>query len=161
MLHIVLVHPEIPHNTGAIGRTCVSLGFDLALIRPLGFVLDDAHLRRCGLDYWPHLAVSVYDSWTHYLETAKPSRLFFLSTKATRTLYDVRFQDGDSLVFGSESAGLPPDFYERYAASLVKIPMPGEHARSLNLSNAVAVTAYEAYRQLTAPPAAAPDGAAS
>lgn len=145
---IVLVRPEIPHNTGAIGRLCVGLGVKLNLIRPLGFCLDDKSVARAGLDYWPHLEKSVHDTWADYLATERPRRLFFLSTRGTRTLYDCAFEPGDALVFGNEGQGLPPDFYARYADRLFKIPMPGDHARSINLANAVSIAAYECYRQL-------------
>ena len=117
---IVLLRPEIPHNTGAIGRLCVGLGVPLHLVRPLGFALDDRYIARAGLDYWPHLDVTLHDTWDEYLAAAKPKRLFFLS-----------------------------DFYDRYKESLFKIPMPGEHARSINLANAVSIAAYECYRQLS------------
>ena len=126
---IVLLRPEIPHNTGAIGRLCVGLGVPLHLVRPLGFALDDRYVARAGLDYWPHLDVTLHDTWDEYLAAAKPKRLFFLSTH--------------------ESSGLPKDFYDRYKESLFKIPMPGEHARSINLANAVSIAAYECYRQLS------------
>ena len=148
---IVLVCPEIPHNTGAIGRLCVGLGCRLHLIRPLGFRLDEKSIRRCGLDYWEHLDVQVHDSWEAYLSAVRPGRLLFLSTHGDKSLYDIRFAPGDTLVFGSESAGLPKDFYERYRDSLFRIPMPGEHARSINLANAVSIAAYEAYRQSIVP----------
>lgn len=147
-LHVVLVRPEIPHNTGAIGRTCVALGCDLALVRPLGFALSDEYVRRAGLDYWQHLRLAVYDNWDDYLARARPGRLVFLSTKGGRSLYDATFEPGDALVFGSESSGLPEPFYERYRDSLVRIPMPGPNARSLNLANAASIALYEAYRQL-------------
>ena len=147
-LHAVLVRPEIPHNTGAIGRTCVALGCDLALVRPLGFALSDEYVRRAGLDYWQHLRLAVYDNWDDYLARARPGRLVFLSTKGGRSLYDATFEPGDALVFGSESSGLPEPFYERYRDSLVRIPMPGPNARSLNLANAASIALYEAYRQL-------------
>lgn len=147
---IVLVRPEIPHNTGAIGRLCVGLGVKLNLIRPLGFHLDDKSIARAGLDYWLHLRLAIHDTWADYLAAEKPKRLFFLSTHGKRSLYDCAFQSGDALVFGNESSGLPRDFYETYADSLFRIPMPGEHARSINLANAVSIAAYECYRQLTA-----------
>ena len=147
-LHAVLVRPEIPHNTGAIGRTCVALGCDLALVRPLGFALSDEYVRRAGLDYWQHLKLAVYDNWDDYLARARPGRLVFLSTKGGRSLYDTVFQPGDTLVFGNESSGLPEPFYERYRDSLVRIPMPGPHTRSLNLANAASIALYEAYRQI-------------
>ncbi len=146
-MDIVLVHPEIPHNTGAIGRLCVGLDWPLCLVRPLGFTLDARHLRRAGLDYWAHLRLFVFDSFEAYLEARRPEGLCFLSTHATRSLYEAPLPARGALVFGSESSGLPPDFYVRYAADLAAIPMPGAHARSLNLANAVSVAAYEAYRR--------------
>lgn len=145
---VVLLRPEIPHNTGAIGRLCVGLGVPLHLVRPLGFALGDRSIARAGLDYWPHLDVTLHDTWEEYLASAKPRRLFFLSTHGEKSLYDCRFQLGDALVFGNESSGLPEGFYDRYGELLFKIPMPGEHARSINLANAVSIAAYECYRQL-------------
>ena len=150
-LHIVLIHPEIPHNTGAIGRVCVGLGCPLHLIRPLGFHLSEQYIKRAGLDYWDHLQLSLHDNWRSFLDEVKPPRVFFLSTRGKRSLYESRFEAGDALAFGSESSGLPSDFYERYEEHLFKIPMPGEHARSINLANAVSIAAYEAYRQLGEP----------
>ena len=145
---IVLLRPEIPHNTGAIGRLAVGLGVKLHLIRPLGFHLDDESVKRAGLDYWEFLDYEVHDTWEDYLAKAKPQRFFFLSTHGEKSLYDLSFGDGDALVFGNESSGLPKDFYARYRELLFKIPMPGEHARSINLANAVSIAAYECYRQL-------------
>jgi len=151
-LHIVLVKPEIPHNTGAIGRLCVGLGCHLHLIRPLGFHLSDQYVQRAGLDYWEHLLLTVHDSWDAFLEhAAPPPRLFFLSTRGERSLYACEFRPGDALVFGNEGRGLPPEFYDRYADRLFRIPMPGPHARSINLANGVSIAAYEAYRQLSPP----------
>lgn len=128
---------------------CVGLGISLHLVKPLGFALDDRYIARAGLDYWPHLDVSLHDTWEDYLSAAMPKRLIFLSTHGGRSLYDCRFEHGDALVFGNESSGLPDGFYERYGESLYRIPMPGEHARSINLANAVSIAAYECYRQLT------------
>jgi len=147
-IHLVLVRPEIPHNTGAVGRLCVGLGCRLHLIRPLGFRLLPETIRRAGLDYWEHLDVNVHDTWTDFLTQMPTSRLFFLSTHGTRSLYECAFERNDILVFGSESSGFPEEIYERYAEQLFQIPMPGEHARSINLANAVSVAAYEAYRQI-------------
>jgi tRNA (cytidine/uridine-2'-O-)-methyltransferase len=149
-LHLVLVKPEIPHNTGAIGRVCVGLDCPLHLIRPLGFRLTEQHLRRAGLDYWDHLTLTVHESWDAFLGTVNPERLFFLSTRGERSLYDCAFHAGDALVFGNEGHGLPDAFYGRYRDRLFRIPMPGPHARSINLANAVSIAAYEAYRQLRA-----------
>lgn len=147
---IVLMRPEIPHNTGAIGRLCVGLGVKLNLVRPLGFQLDDKSIARAGLDYWPYLKLAIHDTWEDYLAAEKPKRIFFLSTHGEQSLYDITFERGDALVFGNEGHGLPQDFYTRYADRLFKIPMPGEHARSINLANAVSITAYECFRQLSA-----------
>ena len=146
---IVLMRPEIPHNTGAIGRLCVGLGIPLNLIRPLGFHLDDRAVARAGLDYWPYLKLTVHDTWEDYLATAKPSQLHFLSTHGEKSLYEAHFEPGAALVFGNESSGLPKDFYARYKADLFRIPMPGEHARSINLANSVSIAAYECFRQLS------------
>jgi tRNA (cytidine/uridine-2'-O-)-methyltransferase len=147
-IHIVLVQPEIPHNTGAIGRLCVGLDCPLHLVRPLGFALTSAWVKRAGLDYWPHLDLRQHDNWEAFLRDVAPARLLFASTRGTRSLYDCRFAANDAIVFGNESSGLPEPFYTRYAADLFRIPMPGPHARSLNLANAVAVAGYEALRQL-------------
>ncbi len=149
LINIVLVEPQIPHNTGAIGRLCVGLGAALHLVRPLGFVLSDRAVRRAGLDYWSHLDVTVYDDWDGFVGRHPESDLLFASTRGTRALYECCFAPSVFIVFGNENRGLPPEFYERYADSLFQIPMPGAHARSLNLANAAAVVMYEAYRQLT------------
>ena len=148
-LHLVLLHPEIPHNTGAIGRLCVDLDCPLHLVRPLGFALTSAWVKRAGLDYWVHLDLRLHDNWDAFLAATRPGRLFLASTRGRHSLYDCRFAAGDALVFGNESAGLPDDFYTRYGDDLFRIPMPGPHARSLNLANAAAVAAYEALRQLS------------
>lgn len=147
---IILLRPEIPHNTGAVGRLCVGLGIPLHLVKPIGFALDDRSVARAGLDYWPHLDVTLHDTWEECLEALRPSRLHFLSTHGKKSLYDCHFEPGDALVFGNESSGLPKDFYCRYDDSLFRIPMPGEYARSINLANAVSIAAYECYRQLAA-----------
>ncbi len=146
---IVLVEPEIPQNTGAVGRLCVGLGIPLHLVQPLGFTITKKAVQRSGLDYWDHLDLHIHASWDAFLENVSPASLTFMSTKGTRALYDVNFETGGCIVFGSESRGFPPEFYTQYADLLCRIPMPGEHARSLNLSNAVAVAAYEAQRQLS------------
>lgn len=156
-LHIVLLHPEIPHNTGAIGRLCVGLNCGLHLIRPLGFHLSAEAVRRAGLDYWDHLRLTVHDSWPAYLQTACPGRLFFASTRGCRSLYACAFRPGDHLVFGNEGHGLPASFYASHAEHLFRIPMPGPHARSINLANAVAIAMYEAYRQISGVTVADPD----
>lgn len=148
IINIVLINPEIPHNTGAIGRLCVGLDARLHLVRPLGFSTDDVSIKRSGLDYWKHLDVTVHKNWAAFLESEKPVTMFFMSTKGERDLYDVSFTDNSYLVFGNESSGLPTELYEEYKDMLYRIPMPGRYARSINLANAVSIAAYEAYRQL-------------
>lgn len=146
--NIVLVAPEIPQNTGAIGRLCVCTDAALHLIKPLGFSLDEAHRRRAGLDYWPHLNWRLYENWDDFLtRNASPENLIFCSTKTSRNLYECTLRPGDWLVFGNEGHGLPGDFYEKYTDKLFTIPMPGQHARSHNLANAVAIALYEGLRQ--------------
>jgi tRNA (cytidine/uridine-2'-O-)-methyltransferase len=147
LLHVVLHQPEIPYNTGGVGRTCVAVGAKLWLVRPLGFRMDDYHLRRAGLDYWEQLEWQIVGSWAE-LQAALPGRRCWLFTKkAQRSYVDVAYQRGDVLVFGSESAGLPDALLADHADSQLRIPTRPE-VRSLNLSNAVAVASYEALRQL-------------
>ena len=150
-MNVVLVHPEIPHNTGAIGRLCVGLDARLHLIKPLGFSLRASALKRAGLDYWAHLRLAVHSDWDAFLAAETPARLFFASTQGVPSCYDCVFAKDDFLVFGSETTGLPGSFYTRYAEHLFRIPMPGAHARSINLANAVAIVLYEAYRQTRGP----------
>ncbi len=148
LLQIVLVHPEIPHNAGAIGRLCVGLGIRLHLVRPLGFQLTDRLIKRAGLDYWKHLDLHLHSNWDAFLSSVDASRIWLATTKARLSLYDCAFSAGDLLVFGSESAGLPDAVHARFPDRRFVIPMPGEHARSLNLAQAAAVAAYEAHRQI-------------
>lgn len=148
MIEIALVHPDIPQNTGNVGRLCVGLQALLHIVKPMSFVLDEKRVKRAGLDYWPHLDLQLHDSLDDFLTAMKNRRLFLLSTKGKRFYTDVSYQKGDVLVFGSESKGLPQDFLDNHAENVVKIPMPGK-VRSLNLSNAVACVAYEMYRQIT------------
>lgn len=149
MFHIVLVQPEIPPNTGNVIRLAANTGCSLHLIEPLGFSMDDKHMRRAGLDYHEYASVHRHPTWQAFLEVAQPpaDRLFALTTKATRSPYDVRFADGDWLVFGSETSGLPDSVRASLPAhQCLRLPMR-EGQRSLNLSNAVAVTVFEAWRQ--------------
>ncbi len=150
-LHIVLVAPEIPQNTGTIGRLCVNTGTVLHLIEPLGFLLDDTHLKRAGLDYWPFLRWHLWHSFPHFLQEMNPQRMLFLSSKTQRSLFQTQIHPGDFLVFGNEQHGLPPEFYQTYQDSLVTIPMTGIHARCHNLANAASIALYEALRQLNFP----------
>jgi tRNA (cytidine/uridine-2'-O-)-methyltransferase len=145
-LHIVLHQPEIPYNTGSVGRTCVAVGAKLWLVRPLGFRVDDYYLRRAGLDYWQHLAWQVVDSWEELLGALANRRIWLFTKKATQPYTAAAYERGDVLVFGSESAGLPDSILAEYADSQLRIPTRAD-VRSLNLSNAVAVASYEALRQ--------------
>lgn len=146
MLHIVLVEPEIPQNTGNISRTCAVTGCALHLVHPLGFTIDDKQLKRAGLDYWHNLDLHEYDSFEAVERAYPKARFFYASTHAHNRYSDVQFSDGDFLVFGKETAGLPKPLLERNAANAIRIPM-GENQRSLNLSNSVAIVLYEALRQ--------------
>ena len=147
MFNIVLVAPEIPQNTGNIGRLCVSTDTRLHLIKPLGFSLDDKYLKRSGMDYWQYLDLRIYEDWQEFLAINQPQQLYFLSTHGTKSFWDAKFNDGDFLVFGNEGHGLPPDFYEIYKENLLIIPMTGKFHRSFNLANSVSVTLFEALRQ--------------
>jgi len=145
-LHLVLFQPEIPQNVGNIARTAAALGWPLHLIRPLGFLLSSSKLRRAGLDYWAHVDLRLHDTWEDFLKTLPPgARVFAFSARAEASLYGAEFREGDYLLFGPESRGLPEEVLARFPA--LRIPMPGP-VRSLNLAVAVGVAAYEAYRQL-------------
>jgi tRNA (cytidine/uridine-2'-O-)-methyltransferase len=146
-LNVVLVEPEIALNTGSIGRTCVAAGAMLWLVRPLGFHIDDRHLRRAGLDYWEHLTWRVVDGLDDVVAEFGRDRLWSYSTKASRVYTDVSYRSGDALIFGPESRGLPRQWLADRPDQAVRIPMRPE-ARSLNLANAVAIAVFEAVRQL-------------
>lgn len=153
LFHVVLHEPEIPNNTGNIGRTCVAAACALHLIHPLGFNTDEKACRRAGLDYWPRLGVREHGSWERYLEaqhrTSPAPGVWMLTTKSSRTVFDAPLQRGDHLVFGKESAGLPGPLLDQYADRCVGLPMlPSE--RSLNLATAVCAVVYEGIRQLLA-----------
>ena len=149
MFHIVLVEPEIPPNTGTVIRLAANTGCTLHLVEPLGFSMEDKHMRRAGLDYHEYAQVRKHSGWDAFLSTEQPKagRLFALSTRGTRPVHDVGFQPGDWLVFGSETSGLPIAILDSVPVpQRLRLPMlPGQ--RSLNLSNAVAVTVFEAWRQ--------------
>lgn len=145
--NIVLVHPEIPQNTGNIGRLCVNTGCRLHLIKPLGYSLEDKYVKRAGMDYWPYLELNVYENWAEFLARNPGAEMYFFSTKTERSFWDCPYRPESFLVFGNEGHGLPPEFYDAYQEHLYTIPMPGEHCRSLNLSNAAAVVAYEGLRR--------------
>jgi len=145
-LHIVLYQPEIPYNTGSVGRTCVAIGAKLWLVRPLGFRLDDYYLRRAGLDYWERLEWEAVDNWQALVERL-PNRQPWLFTKTAQRLYtEPCYEPSDIMVFGSESQGLPPSLLEEFNGRALRIPIRPQ-VRSLNLSNSVAIAAYEAIRQ--------------
>lgn len=155
MINIVLHEPEMPANTGNIGRTCVATGSSLHLIEPLGFRVNDKMLERAGLDYWPRLDVHYYNDINHFYEKlskceTETPRVFYATTKAQRTYADIKYRDGDYIMFGKESAGIPEEILVDHPEECIRIPMlPGE--RSLNLSNSVAIVLYEALRQLKFP----------
>ena len=149
MFHIVLVHPEIPPNTGNVIRLAANTGCTLHLIEPLGFSMEDKHMRRAGLDYHEYAPVLRHASWESFLNTAQPdrARMFAMTTKGSRTAHDMHFHAGDWFVFGSETSGLPADIRNQFdAPQRLRLPMR-EGQRSLNLSNAVAVIVFEAWRQ--------------
>lgn len=146
MFNVVLVEPEIPPNTGNIGRLCLATGSTLHLVKPLGFAIDDRTLKRAGLDYWKEVNVQLWDSFQQLQEVQSSGRFFFLTTKSDRAYYDVQFQAGDFLVFGRETKGLPETLLAAHAKDLLTIPMRG--TRSLNLATAVGIVLFEAMRQI-------------
>ena len=150
-LHICLVEPEIPHNTGAIARSCGLTKSVLHLVRPLGFSVDDKHLKRCGLDYWDLVDIRYHDSIEEVMEEYKDHRFFFASTKAHKRYCDIEFQDGDFLVFGKETKGLPEPLLKAHDETAIRIPVLKDFGRSLNLSVSVNIILFEALRQLDYP----------
>lgn len=152
-LNVVLVEPEIPNNTGNIGRTCVALGACLHLVKPLGFSLEEKKLRRAGLDYWPDLDLKIHDSLECFMSQLPSDAVkAFFTTKASSSHFECNFEEakekGAWLIFGKETKGLPAHILESFSGDLYKIPMVGP-TRSLNLANSVAIGLYEAYRQLS------------
>ena len=150
MLNVVLVEPEIPQNCGNIARTCAATGTRLHLIRPLGFDISDKAVKRAGLDYWHLVEVRDYENLEDFFSKNDVRQMWCLSTKAPRSYTQAKFEDGCYLFFGKETKGLPEDFLEAHRNCCIKLPMR-EAARSLNLSNSVAITVYEALRQLDFP----------
>ncbi len=146
-MHIVLIEPEIPGNTGNIARLCAATGIELHLVKPLGFSIDDKHLKRAGLDYWHLVKVHVHENFQEVLDKYPNNNFHYCSTKAPRAHSEATFQPEDMLVFGKETAGIPETILKANWEKCIRIPMI-DGARSLNLSNAVAVVAYEAMRQL-------------
>ncbi len=151
MLHIVLLEPEIPQNTGKIGRTCVAIGAKLHLIGPMGFSVSDKWVRRAGLDYWDKLDLAVYDDYPDFLcknfeSTNREPRIYMATTKARHVYSDVTYEEDCYVMFGKESAGIPEEILVEHEETAIRIPMDGD-IRSLNLSNSVAIVAYEVMRQ--------------
>lgn len=146
-LNIVLYQPEIPANTGNIGRLCVGSGSSLHIIKPCRFLFTDKELKRAGLDYWPKLKLTMHDSLDEFMESLDAQRIFFCTTKTDANYLDRQYQAGDSFIFGPESAGLPKSLLDKYPQNCISIPMH-PFVRSLNLSNSVAIILYEAIRQI-------------
>ena len=147
-MHVVLFEPEIPPNTGSVARLCAATLTTLHLIEPLGFKIDDKHLKRAGLDYWEFVDLQVHKSWDEFLRTTNPERLLYFSKRAIRSYTTTRYSENDYLVFGPETRGLPKELLEANEINCFRIPMAGAGVRSLNLSNAVSIVVYEALRQL-------------
>ncbi len=145
-MNIVLHEPEIPSNTGNIGRTCLATGTTLHLIRPLGFSLNDYYLKRAGMDYWPELDVHIYDDFEDFLQKNPGAHVYMATTKAHQTYDAVNYGPNDFIMFGKESAGIPEEILVDYEKDCIRIPM-NESIRSLNLANSVAIILYEALRQ--------------
>ncbi|MBS3886331.1 MAG: tRNA (uridine(34)/cytosine(34)/5-carboxymethylaminomethyluridine(34)-2'-O)-methyltransferase TrmL [Firmicutes bacterium] len=145
-MHVVLVEPEIPPNTGNISRTCAVTGTALHLVGPLGFSIDDRQLKRAGLDYWQFLKLYIHEDLHQFLQTVATENFWFLTTHGKRNYAEINYQPSDFLVFGKETAGLPKELLAAYPERTVRIPM-GPELRSLNLANSVAIVLYEALRQ--------------
>lgn len=147
-LAIVLVEPEIPGNTGAVGRTCVALGAELVLIHPLGFHITDARVKRSGLDYWPHVKLAEFPDWTAFVADRQPrdEQLFLFEEHGAASFYDPDYPEDAILVFGKETNGIPEHIWRQYSGRQFKLPMRSDVIRSLNLANTVAAAAYQAMR---------------
>jgi tRNA (cytidine/uridine-2'-O-)-methyltransferase len=147
---IVLFAPEIPGNTGSIGRTCVALNLELILIKPYGFDIDEKAVRRAGLDYWKYVKLKEFESWEDFLIREKPdrSKLFFYENNGEKLHYEAPYSEGCYLIFGGETKGIPYQVEEEFRSQLYKLPMYSEHIRSLNLSNVATAVAYECLRHL-------------
>ncbi len=147
-LNIVLIEPEIPANTGNIGRLSLASGSNLHLVKPLGFDIDDKRVKRAGLDYWQHISLNIYESVDDFFNTHKDKRMVFLSSHGSKDYLSINFEDNMFLIFGKESVGLPTSIINKYKDELFKIPIHSAHIRSINLANAVSVVVYEGLRQL-------------
>jgi len=150
-LNIVLFQPEIPQNTGNIGRTCVLTDCKLHLIKPLGFSLEEKQLKRAGLDYWPYLDVEIHESYEALREKYKEETFYYSTTKSSKFYSEVQYKKGDFIIFGRESSGLPDSVRDSDPERCIRVPMVSSSTRSLNLSNTVAIMTYEALRQIGFP----------
>jgi len=155
MINVVLVNPEIPPNTGNIGRLCVAVGARLHLIKPLGFRIDDRSVKRAGLDYWDRLDLEVWPTLEDYLSSVDPQRIVLTGSKRGDLYYRVRFSADDHILFGPETSGLGPELFERFGARIARIPIDLTKVRSLNLSTSAGIIVYEALRQTDQLPAEA------
>ncbi|OEJ99058.1 tRNA (uridine(34)/cytosine(34)/5-carboxymethylaminomethyluridine(34)-2'-O)-methyltransferase TrmL [Flavivirga aquatica] len=147
-LNIVLIEPEIPNNTGNIGRLALASGSHLHLVKPFGFKIDDSRLKRAGLDYWQHLSVTYYENIEEFFEINKNQNMVFMSSHGTKNHWNIPFKDNMFFIFGKESVGLPKQIIEKYADQLYKIPLYSKHVRSLNLANAVSIVVYEGLKTI-------------
>lgn len=147
-MNVVLFQPEIPPNTGSIARLCAATDTTLHLVAPLGFKIDDKHLKRAGLDYWEYVNLDLHESWAAFLHEHGAKRLLYFSKKARRSYTQASYREGDYLVFGPETRGLPQELLDANQERAYRIPMMGQAVRSLNLASAVSVVLYEALRQL-------------
>lgn len=147
-MHVVLFQPEIPPNTGSVARLCAATLTPLHLIEPLGFKIDDKHLRRAGLDYWPFVDLRVHGSWDEFLAAAHPAKLLLFTKRAVKSYTSIQYDEDNFLVFGPETRGLPQSLLDANSDAAFRIPMMGSGVRSLNLSNAVSIVLYEGLRQL-------------
>ncbi len=147
-MKIVLVEPEIPHNTGAIGRTCVALDLELILIKPLGFAIDDTTVARSGTRYWKYVNLSQYDNWGHFLNQNRPKKeeIFFFEETGGTSFYDAQYPKNAYLIFGSESKGLPQEIIQKMPDRVFSLPMKNSKVKSLNLSNAATAAVYQAIK---------------
>jgi len=147
-LNIVLFEPEIPNNTGNIGRLSLASGCNLHLVKPFGFELNDARLKRAGLDYWRHVSLSIYESIDEFYNRNRNKKMVYFSSKATKTYWSIDFEDDLFLIFGKESSGLQTSIIDEQSHKLYKIPLFSKHVRSINLANAVSVVVYEGIRKI-------------
>lgn len=147
-LNIVLIEPEIPNNTGNIGRLALASGSNLHLVKPFGFEIDDSRLKRAGLDYWQHLNVTIYENIDEFFSKNRGSKMVFLSSHGVKNHWDIDFEENIFLIFGKESVGLPKSMIKKHADKIFKIPLYSKHVRSLNLANAVSIVVYEGLKRM-------------